>query len=101
MLSSDDEDIIEVAKHYACEVPFKRDAHLSSDTATSDDVILDALSRIDGFDTLLLLQPTSPLRISEDIEKCLELYLKAPKTVRWLLVFARMIRAVLIFGAYI
>ncbi len=73
VLSSDDDEIIKVAKDYSCEVPFKREAHLASDTATSDDVILDALSRIDGYDTLILLQPTSPLRIREDIDSCLQL----------------------------
>ncbi len=74
VLSSDDDEIIKVAKDYSCEVPFKREAHLASDTATSDDVILDVLSRIEGYDTLILLQPTSPLRIREDIDSCLQLF---------------------------
>lgn len=74
VLSSDDDDIIKIAKEYSCETPFKRAAHLASDTATSDDVILDVLSRIEGFDALILLQPTSPLRIRADIDKCLELF---------------------------
>ena len=74
VLSSDDDDIIRVAKKYSCEVPFKRDEHLATDTATSDDVLLDVLKRIEGYDTLVLLQPTSPLRIVEDIDRCIALF---------------------------
>jgi CMP-N,N'-diacetyllegionaminic acid synthase len=72
ILSSDDIEISEVALQYGCDVPFMRSSILSTDTATSTEVILDALVRCPGYDYLLLLQPTSPLRTTEDIDACIE-----------------------------
>ncbi|WP_374322066.1 acylneuraminate cytidylyltransferase family protein [Aquipseudomonas alcaligenes] len=68
VLSSDDEEIIHVAKALGCEVPFRRDAALSGDAASSADVIIDCLQRLSGYDYVVLLQPTSPLRTAEDID---------------------------------
>lgn len=77
ILSSDDDVIIEVAKTYGCEVPFKREARLAADDTPSIEVVLDALDRCPGYDWIVLLQPTSPLRTADDIdgalEKCIEL----------------------------
>jgi len=72
ILSSDDVEISEVALRHGCDVPFKRASILSTDTATSAGVIMDALVQCPGYDYLLLLQPTSPLRTSEDIDGCIE-----------------------------
>jgi len=77
IISSDDDAIIEVAENYGCEVPFKREAYLAADDTPSIDVVLDALGRCPGYDWVVLLQPTSPLRTSDDIDgalnKCIEL----------------------------
>jgi CMP-N,N'-diacetyllegionaminic acid synthase len=73
ILSSDDPAIIEVAREYGCDVPFQRPAELATDTATSVDVALDAVERIPGYDILVLLQPTSPLRTATDIDAALDL----------------------------
>ena len=62
ILSSDDRAIIEVAKSAGCEAPFLRDAALATDEASSIDVVVDALNRVPGYDIVVLLQPTSPLR---------------------------------------
>ncbi len=67
-LSSDDAEIITIARGYGCEVPFVREAHLASDTAASVDVVLDALNRLPAHDIWILLQPTSPLRTAHDID---------------------------------
>jgi N-acylneuraminate cytidylyltransferase len=72
VLSSDDDTIIEAAGRYGCEVPFKRDASLSGDAATTLDVVLDALDRLPGFEWIVLLQPTSPLRTTADIDGCID-----------------------------
>jgi CMP-N,N'-diacetyllegionaminic acid synthase len=72
ILSSDDEAIMAAAREAGCEVPFRRDASLSTDEAGSIDVLMDALERTPGFDVVVLLQPTSPLRIAEDIDGTLE-----------------------------
>lgn len=68
VLSSEDSEIIEVAKKWECEVPFRRPDHLAGDTAKSIDVVLHALDQMPGFEYVALLQPTSPLRNAEDID---------------------------------
>ncbi len=68
VLSSDDEEIMAVARALGCEVPFRRPADLATDTATSIDVVLHALDALPGFDVVVLLQPTSPLRSAADID---------------------------------
>ena len=76
ILSSDHPHICEVAKTAGCEVPFTRHHELATDKAQTIDVILDALDRVPGFDLVVVLQPTSPLRSSSDIDRCLELLME-------------------------
>lgn len=74
IISSDDPEIISVARKCGCEAPFVRPAELASDEATSYDVALHALDELhEYYDYLILLQPTSPLRTVADIDGCLEL----------------------------
>lgn len=73
VLSSDDPTIIDVAKRAGCEAPFTRDGALATDDASSIDVVVDALQRVPGFDIVVLLQPTSPLRSTADIDGAIEL----------------------------
>lgn len=73
ILSSDDDEIIEVAKGLGCKVPFRRPIHLASDTSTSIDVVLHAIGEVPGFDYVVLLQPTSPLRTALDIDAAFEI----------------------------
>jgi N-acylneuraminate cytidylyltransferase len=76
ILSSDDEEIMEVAEEYGCEVPFQRPAELAEDDTTSVDALLHAIDELQSYDYVVLLQPTSPLRESGDIDatiaKCYE-----------------------------
>lgn len=72
VLSSDDDAIMQAARDAGCEVPFRRDAALATDTVASIDVVLDAVDRVPGFDIVVLLQPTSPLRTASDIDGALE-----------------------------
>jgi N-acylneuraminate cytidylyltransferase len=64
---------METAVALGCEVPFRRSIELSSDTATSMDVVLNALEQLRGYDYIVLLQPTSPLRTAADIDAAFEL----------------------------
>ncbi len=73
VLSSDDEEIMQTAEAWGCEVPFQRSADLATDVATSMDVVRDALIRLPGYDHVLLLQPTSPLRTGADIDAAFDL----------------------------
>lgn len=72
ILSSEDENIIETAKKYNCEVPFVRPQELAGDTSTTNEVILHALRELSGFDLVVVLQVTSPLVTSDDIDGCIE-----------------------------
>lgn len=72
ILSSDDAEIIRVARAHGCEAPFVREAQLAQDDTPTIEVVLDALDRCPGYDWVLLLQPTSPLRTAEDIDRVVE-----------------------------
>lgn len=83
VLSSDDPQVQEIAELLGCEVPFTRAGHLATDEASTIDVLVDVLERVPGFDVVVLLQPTSPLRTAEDIDSCLNLMIRddAPSVV--------------------
>jgi CMP-N,N'-diacetyllegionaminic acid synthase len=71
ILSSDDEEIMRVAQEHGCEVPFRRSPELATDECGTMDVVIDALQRCPGYDWIVLLQPTSPLRTTADIDGAL------------------------------
>lgn len=77
-VSTDDVEIKNVAESLGLKVPFMRPDELASDTATTSDVIVHALKWYESngviYDTVVLLQPTSPLRRIQDIKDCLESY---------------------------
>ncbi len=74
ILSSDDSKIISVARAWGCEVPFTRPAELATDDAPGIAPVLHAVSTIEeSYDYLVLLQPTSPFRTTDDIDKTIEL----------------------------
>jgi CMP-N-acetylneuraminic acid synthetase len=73
MVSSDDYKLLDICKEAGCGIPFVRPAELSTDHSTSSDVVEHALNNIpDKYDWLLLLQPTSPLRTTKDIDCAIE-----------------------------
>lgn len=68
MVSTDSEEYARISRELGAEVPFLRSEEMSSDTAGSWDVVLEVLRGYsEKFDTVCLLQPTSPLRTEEDI----------------------------------
>jgi len=75
IVSTDSVDIKHVAIEYGADVPFIRPSSLSHDTATTDDVLMHAIEKLNlnSSDILVLLQPTSPLRSSKDINNALSL----------------------------
>jgi CMP-N-acetylneuraminic acid synthetase len=78
LVSTDDEKIASVAREYGALVPWLRPAELATDTSTSVDTALHALSSYEdahgAVDGLLLLQPTSPLRTEKSIKSAVELF---------------------------
>jgi len=74
IVSTDDDRIATVAEKYGCDVPFLRPEELATDESNSSDAILHALEKLeDRYDIVIILQPTSPLRTTEDIDNALEL----------------------------
>lgn len=77
-VSTDSEKYAEIARKCGASVPFLRSEQLSDDTASSWDVVREALIRYKEigkqFETIALLQPTSPLRGAEDIVAAYELF---------------------------
>lgn len=72
ILSSDNDGIIDVATQWGCEAPFKRPDNFAKDDTPGIEPVLHALSMLPAFDYTILLQPTSPLRTTEDIDGCIE-----------------------------
>jgi len=70
-LSTDSEQYAEIASSYGAEIPFLRSKKNADDSASSWDVVLEVLNQYEKigktFDTVMVLQPTSPLRTAEDI----------------------------------
>lgn len=77
-VSTDDSEIIQVVEDYGLKVPFIRPAELAADNSGTYEVLLHALSFYEQqgrtYDTIILLQPTSPFRRDEDISEALKLY---------------------------
>lgn len=78
IVSTDNQEIAKVAKHYGAEIPFIRPSDLAGDTSSSTSVVLHAIEKLsennETYEVVILLQPTSPLRSKLDIDKGIEYY---------------------------
>ncbi|WP_288368827.1 acylneuraminate cytidylyltransferase family protein [uncultured Roseivirga sp.] len=78
IVSTDSNEIKNVSEDCGVFVPFLRPPELSTDTASSQDVVLHAIDWYEKnrkeVDTIILLQPTSPFRTSIHIKEALKLY---------------------------
>lgn len=73
VVSSDDAEILSVAEGLGVEGQ-SRPAHLASDTASSAACVHYVLEQLQQqYDYVVLLQPTSPLRLSDDIDNAISL----------------------------
>jgi len=88
IVSTDDNEIAKISKKYGAEVPFMRPKELAEDNAKGIDVVLHAIDWLKKndkrkqYDLIMLLQPTSPLRAIEDIDKAIELlFFKKAKAI--------------------
>ena len=73
IVSTDDEEIAEIARSFGADVPFLRPAEMARDETPTLDTVLHALEQGIDCEAVLLLQPTSPLRSTTDIDSCLSL----------------------------
>ena len=72
VVSSDDEEILNISKKYGASI-IKRPNELASDMATTFDAIRHTVDNIEKYSYIVLLQPTSPLRTAKDIDNAIKL----------------------------
>lgn len=74
IVSTDDAEIADVARKWGGGVPFLRPAELATDTSSIIDAVLHAVDSLrEPYHYAVLLQATSPLRLSSDIDEALAL----------------------------
>ena len=79
IVSTDSEDIAEVARQYGAEVPFMRPEELASDTAAAIDVYLHATEFVmnetgEKIEKFMVLLPTAPMRTEEHINRAVDFF---------------------------
>lgn len=85
IVSTDDDEIINVAKQYRAEVPFKRPAALAQDASTDIEVFTHALNWLKEHenyvpDYVVQLRPTSPIRLKGMIDSCIQKLINHPQS---------------------
>lgn len=83
IISTDSEEIAEVARQYGGNVPFMRPTDLAQDDTPMLPVLLHGLKKMEQlngvtYDYLLLLQPTTPFRLPQDITGALKKLRETP-----------------------
>lgn len=77
MVSTDSEEIAEIAKQYGAKVPFFRSEKASDDFATTSDVIFEVLTEYEklgqSFDYVCCIYPTAPFVTGERLKKAQEI----------------------------
>lgn len=88
VISTDDADIARVAQDAGLDAPFVRPEGLSSDTATSLDVLIHAVETVERldqrrYDVVVLLEPTSPMRTSEQVSATIRMLVECDFDSVW------------------
>ena len=81
IVSTDDKQIAEISKEYGAEIPFIRPKELATDNAKAIDNYIFTIEELKKrenkiYEEFVVLQPTSPLRKTEDIDNAIELFKK-------------------------
>ncbi len=99
IVSTDSDEIAEIARQYGAEVPFLRPAELATDAAEALDNYVYTINRLSAegkapIEEFIVLLPTAPLRLAADIDAAVALfaakqadfvisYFEAPHPVQW------------------
>ncbi len=79
VVSTDSKRIAEISEVYGAEVPFMRPRELAQDTSKSIEAVIHAIDYYKDigmpYDIIILLQATSPLRDTNDIDGALEFFI--------------------------
>jgi CMP-N,N'-diacetyllegionaminic acid synthase len=83
IVSTDSEKIAEIATRFGADAPFLRPKELSNDDSSTIDVIKHAViwyeqEKKQHVDTVVILQPTAPLRTVKDIDSSIRIFLNNP-----------------------
>ena len=78
VVSSDDHDILEIAAEYPSIITVKRPEEISGDHAPAITYILHALEYMEtkfifNYDIIVIVQPSSPFTLGEDIDQTISL----------------------------
>lgn len=78
IVSTDSDEIADVARGYGAEVPFIRPPYLATDTADSMDVVIHAINWVEAnddasYDYICLLEPSSPFLSYADIDRAFDM----------------------------
>lgn len=78
IVSTDSKEIASISRQWGADVPFLRPDFLAEDTSRTIDCIVHAKNEMEkmgeSYDAVVTLQPTSPLRRSEEIDRSIEEY---------------------------
>ena len=79
IVSTDSVEIAEIALKYGAEIPFMRPSYLAEDSSLAVDNYIYTIERYEKecevkVDAFCVLQPTSPLRISNDIDNAVNIF---------------------------
>ena len=79
IVTTDSQEIADIARKWGADVPFLRPKELAGDTAPMLPVMQHAVIAAEEYydrrlSTLVLLDPTGPLRVVDDVEGCLKLF---------------------------
>lgn len=81
MVSTDSEEIAEIAKKYGANVPFYRSEKTAGDFASTDDVLMEVLDNYKAngkeFDYFACIYPTAPFIKAENLKEAMEVIKKA------------------------
>jgi len=84
IVSTDNEKIARVSKSLGVEVPFLRPKKISTDSSNTIDLVKHTIKKLENYefipDIITILQPTSPFRTSQMIDKSIDLLIKSNST---------------------
>ena len=81
VISTDSEEIANIARQYDARIPFMRPDTLAEDNSIANDAYIYTIDRLnsefnESYKEFVILQPTSPLRNSMDIDNAINLFFK-------------------------
>lgn len=82
VVSSDDEEVLQLAATYDAHLPLRRPAELATDASMAIDFVRHALTTLEAagegpYDVVVIIQPSSPLTTADDIDAVVNLLLSS------------------------